>query len=147
MRVEKKILLLACGGLFLTACLILAFGQRRGSSSSLTSQNTQQTEHPRRVSEAGSKTITVPKGGNFQKALDAAAPGDTIILEASASFIGPFTLPAKASTSSAFITIQSSALASLPASRVSPQHASLMPKLLSPGNNLPALLTAPSAHH
>ncbi|HEV2911712.1 MAG TPA: hypothetical protein VGX92_00230, partial [Pyrinomonadaceae bacterium] len=98
-------------------------------------------------SEAYAATLTVPSGGDFQAALNAAAPGDTIILEASASFIGPFTLPAKASTSSSFITIQSSALASLPASRVSPQHASLMPKLLSPGNNLPALLTAPSAHH
>ncbi|HEX8136355.1 MAG TPA: hypothetical protein VF544_02075, partial [Pyrinomonadaceae bacterium] len=92
-------------------------------------------------------TLTVPAGGNFQSALNEAQPGDTIILEAGASYLGPFTLPNK--PGSDFITIQSSALSALPSSsqRVSPLHAPLMPKLLSPGNNEPALQTALSAHH
>jgi Right handed beta helix region len=96
-------------------------------------------------------TLVVPAGGNLQDTLNAANPGDTIILEAGASFTGPFTLPFKpgSNTDADFITIQSSALSLLPSSsqRVSPSHSPLMPKLLSPGNDLPALLTAPFAHH
>ncbi|HEY0544315.1 MAG TPA: hypothetical protein VGC91_02880, partial [Pyrinomonadaceae bacterium] len=72
-------------------------------------------------------TIVVSAGGNLQSAINAAQPGDTIVLEAGASFPGPITLPNKAGA--AFITIQSSALASLPPAgqRVSPSHAALMP--------------------
>ncbi|HEY6188750.1 MAG TPA: hypothetical protein VIW80_13925, partial [Pyrinomonadaceae bacterium] len=90
----------------------------------------------------------MPAGGNLQAALNSANPGDTIILEAGATYTGPFTLPAKPASED-FITIQSSALSQLPSAsqRVSPAHAPLMPKLLSPGNNQPALLTAPFAHH
>ena len=141
-----KIVLIACGGLFLMACLALSFGQRRRAAS----QDASQQQRQRRVSStASSRSITVPKGGNLQKALNAAQGGDTIILEAGASYIGPFTLPQKPSSSTDYITIQSSALSQLPSSstRVSPQHAALMPKLLSPGNNQPALDTAPFAHH
>ncbi|HEV7375603.1 MAG TPA: hypothetical protein VGN95_12845, partial [Pyrinomonadaceae bacterium] len=91
-------------------------------------------------------TIVVVAGGNLQSAVNAAQPGDTILLEAGASFTGPISLPNKAGSS--FITIQSSALSSLPAAgqRVSPAHAPLMPKILSPQNSS-AILTDDSAHH
>lgn len=94
---------------------------------------------------ARAETIMVPAGGNLQAEINSAQPGDTIVVEAGAGFRGPITLPNKAGAS--FITIQSSALSQLPAGRITPQHSALMPKILAPGSNLPALLTAPSAHH
>jgi hypothetical protein len=138
-----KVLLLMVAGLLAMVCPACALGQKRRPVS--------QQERPRRAGDARSaETIRVPAKGDFQKALDRARPGDTIILEAGASFIGPFTLPAKASSSSDYITIRSSAPDSSlpsPSSRISPSHAPLLPKLLSPGKNLPALQTAPFSHH
>lgn len=43
-------------------------------------------------------TINVPAGGDFQAALDAAQPGDQILLAAGAVFTGNFVLPAKGGT-------------------------------------------------
>src|SRR6187455_1046082 len=57
-------------------------------------------------------TITVPVGGNLQSAINAAQPGDTIILEAGAVYMGPITLPVKSGTD--YITIQSSRVGELP---------------------------------
>src|ERR1051325_3815419 len=96
-------------------------------------------------------TLTVPAGGDVQSAINAAQPGDTILLQAGASFTGPFTLIDKSSPNpdSSSITIRTSAPDSaLPASteRISPAYAAVMPKLLSPGNNMSALQTAASAH-
>jgi hypothetical protein len=94
-------------------------------------------------------TINVPSGGNLQAAIDGATAGDIIVLEAGATYVGPFTLRAKPASGDLWITIQSSALSQLPpaGTRVSPAHAALMPKLVSPGTNQPALRTAPYAHH
>ncbi|MBA3443015.1 MAG: hypothetical protein H0T92_24480, partial [Pyrinomonadaceae bacterium] len=97
-------------------------------------------------------TLTVPAGGNLQTAIDSAQPGDTIVLEAGASYTGPITLPYKSGTNTDadWITIRTSAFDSrLPAAgqRVGPEHAGLMPKILSPGGNQPALMTAAYAHH
>ena len=95
-------------------------------------------------------TITVSAGGNLQSALNAAQPGDTIVLQAGASFTGPFTLPAKSATSTDYITIRTSTPDSaLPSSttRISPADSALLPKILSPGSGQPALLTANGAHH
>ncbi|HEV3467907.1 MAG TPA: hypothetical protein VG148_01190, partial [Pyrinomonadaceae bacterium] len=55
---------------------------------------------------SAAKTITVRAGGDLQAALDRAQPGDEVVLEAGASFVGNFTLPAKAGA--AFITVRSS---------------------------------------
>src|SRR5438093_4034021 len=90
--------------------------------------------------------IRVAAGGDLQAALNNAQPGDTLVLPAGATFTGNFTLPYKSGTS--WITIQSSVLAQLPAAgaRVSPNDASNMPKIVSPGNG-PALQTATAAHH
>jgi hypothetical protein len=103
------------------------------------------------ISEAQIKvagaTIFVRAGGDLQSALDRARAGDTIILPAGATFTGSFTLPNKAGGE--FITIQTSELAKLPAEagRVSPEDAAFMPKILSGGGGVPAIKTAPNAHH
>jgi hypothetical protein len=80
---------------------------------------------------AGAATITVAAGGDLQAAVDAAKPGDTILLQAGATFNG-VKLPAKGG--SAFITIRSSAAdSSLPPAgqRMDPKYASLLPKIRS----------------
>ncbi len=92
-------------------------------------------------------TIYVKSGGDLQAALNRAKSGDTIVLQAGASFVGSFVLPNKSGNE--FITIQSSELAKLPKDgvRVSPSDAASMPKILSPGGGVPAIKTAPNAHH
>src|SRR5688500_11418741 len=56
---------------------------------------------------------------NLQPAIDAAVPGDTILLRAGATFTGNYVLRNKNTTSTAFITIRSDAPASaLPAAGV-----------------------------
>ena len=84
-------------------------------------------------------TIVVPPGGDLQAAIDAAQFGDTIILQAgatyqtgSAPYYAPFYLGPKSGgtgTDADFITIQSSNLASLPVGRVSPQDKANMAKI------------------
>src|SRR5438093_235243 len=89
---------------------------------------------------------SVPAGGDLQSALNAAQPGDAIILQAGATYSGNFTLPTK--SGSGWIYVQSSALSSLPAAgtRVGPAQANLMPKIVSP-NTTAAISTAAGAHH
>ncbi|HYP28512.1 MAG TPA: hypothetical protein VE262_17495, partial [Blastocatellia bacterium] len=83
---------------------------------------------------ATGSTIRVPAGGNLQTALNAANPGDVIVLDAGATYIAPsdgFVLPYKAG--SGWITIQTSNLAGIPAegTRVNPSvHSAAMPKIL-----------------
>ncbi len=108
-------------------------------------------------------TLTVNAGGDFQAALNSATCGDTIVLQAGASFPGPFYLPNKAcppasgQAGTGWVYIQSSAYTSLPppGTRVSPSDAVNMPKLVAPNNQSAALITwhgntgeAPNpAHH
>ncbi len=92
--------------------------------------------------------IFVKRGGDFQAALNQARPGDTIKLEAGATYPGPFTLPRKNGDS--FITITTSAQAAdLPAAgeRVNPKrHSQSMPKLISETVE-PVVLATDGAHH
>jgi hypothetical protein len=75
--------------------------------------------------------INVPANGNLQTALNSAHPGDTITLAAGATYTGNFSLAHNPGPQ--WITIQSSAMSSLPAgTRVSTAKASFMPKLVSP---------------
>lgn len=95
----------------------------------------------------GGITRVVNAGGDLQAALNAAQPGDTIMLAAGATFVGNFVLPVK--SGSTYINVRSSAPdASLPDAntRITPAYASLLPKLQSP-NSSPALATAAGAHH
>ena len=58
-------------------------------------------------SAANAATITVNAGGDLQAALNKAVPGDTILLQAGATFTGNFVLPKK--SGSTFIIVRSSA--------------------------------------
>ncbi len=80
-------------------------------------------------------TVNVPAGGNLQSALNAAQPGDTIVLASGASYVGNFYLAPNPGPQS--ITIQSSAMSSLPAAgnRVSNSQSAAMPKLVSPNGS------------
>jgi len=70
----------------------------------------------------------------LQAALSAAQPGDTINLAAGATYTGNFRLAPNSGP--AWITIQSSALGSLPGAgtRVSPDQAAAMPKIVTPNS-------------
>jgi hypothetical protein len=94
-------------------------------------------------------SIVVRAGEDLQQALNAARPGDTILLEPGATYVGNFVLPAKNGGEGVFITVRSSAPDwTLPESteRISPEHEPRLPKIKSP-NSQPALATAPGAHH
>jgi hypothetical protein len=95
---------------------------------------------------AHGKRIRVNAGGDLQAALNASRPGDVIELRAGTTFTGNFVLPRKAGRG--WIYIRSSAHDRLPHSgtRVSPSHATLMPRIDSP-NRQPAIRTALGAHH
>jgi hypothetical protein len=94
------------------------------------------------------RTIAVAQGESLQAALDQAELGDTIVLEAGATYAGPITLSNK-TRGSGWIYVQSSALARLPppGSRVSPANAGDMPVILSGPRGQAAILTAGAAHH
>jgi hypothetical protein len=97
---------------------------------------------------ASAATISVPAGGDLQAALNAARPGDTILLQAGATFSGNFILPAKGGTT--YITLRSSAPdSSFPpaGTRITPQYASLMPKLRGTSGGGSALRTAVGASY
>src|SRR6266508_569383 len=92
--------------------------------------------------KASAATLIVPAGGDLQGAINAAQPGDTVVLQAGATYVGPITLPLK--SGSTYITVQSSALDSLPSGqRVTPGASGLMPKIVSPGLGDQALRTVP----
>jgi hypothetical protein len=100
---------LALTGLLLSVCLTLAWAQRQQRRVTTGAERTSST------ATARIKTIALKAGDDLQKAINAAQAGDEIILQAGATFIGPFTLPNKPGGSSAYITIRSSApAASLP---------------------------------
>jgi hypothetical protein len=92
-------------------------------------------------------TINISAGGDLQAALNNAQLGDTIVLEAGATFTGPFKLPNK-TTGTGWIYVVSSNLASLPSPghRVAPNDVANMPKIVSPGNNN-AVTTVADSHH
>ncbi len=89
------------------------------------------------------KTIRVAADGNLQAALDAAVRGDLVELAPGATYIGNFTLPAKAGTG--WITIRTGTALPAEGSRVTPSVArsSRFARLVTP-NAGPALETAGS---
>jgi hypothetical protein len=91
-------------------------------------------------------TLTVTAGGDLQAALNQAQLGDTIVLQAGATFTGPFKLPNKTS-GTGWIYVVSSNLASLPppGQRVGPNNAVNMPKIVSRASNT-ALTTIANSH-
>lgn len=74
---------------------------------------------------ARAATFYVDAGGDLQAALDAANPGDEIVLTAGARFVGAFRLPIK--PPGAVITVRSSM--TLPERRLTPADAPLLPTI------------------
>ena len=103
------------------------------------------SDGPRAQAGDGPNTRSVAAGGDLQQALDQAAPGDTIVLEAGAVFTGNYILRKK--TGYGLITLISSASGSLPTDnrRVSLADAAYMPKLVTPSSN--SLITTEDGAH
>jgi hypothetical protein len=98
--------------------------------------------------------INVPARGDLQAAINNAKAGDTILVEAGATFIGPIVLPAKPTIAkedeTAWITIRTNAPdSSLPpaGTRINPSYSKFLPKIIAPGKGESALQTAAGAHH
>ncbi|HVF88901.1 MAG TPA: hypothetical protein VNH22_02465, partial [Blastocatellia bacterium] len=93
-------------------------------------------------------TINVPPGGDLQAAINSASPGDTIVLQAGATYTTPpdgFILPNKSGAS--WVVIRTSNLSGLPEGRrVGPSNASAMAKIVATGV-WPTIVTTPSSHH
>jgi hypothetical protein len=87
--------------------------------------------------------IALAAGEDLQAALDRAQPGDAIALAAGATYVGPFTLPAKGGDD--WITLRSQAEARLPPAggRVTPRDADAMPKLVAATGSV--ITAAPAA--
>ncbi|HSE18617.1 MAG TPA: hypothetical protein VLB46_16295 [Pyrinomonadaceae bacterium] len=93
----------------------------------------------------GKRIINVGPRDSVQAAINAANYGDTIVIQAGATFTGNFTLPQKNGTGE--IVIQSSRVNELPeGARVNPSQSALFAKLQTT-NSDPVLATAPGAHH
>lgn len=98
------------------------------------------------IETANGRVIKVPPGGNLQGAIDRAESGDIIELQAGAVYAGQITLPNKPLTS--FVTIQTSAVASLPeGKRVSPVQRASMATINCGALTRPAILAVNGAHH
>ncbi|HEX8098075.1 MAG TPA: hypothetical protein VF507_08565 [Pyrinomonadaceae bacterium] len=157
---QKRLLALAAvAGLVLAVSLVLAFAQRPRRVKTETREQQQATDKREQQSSnrKGAAARTVRAGEDLQRALDAASPGDTILLEAGATFRGSFTLPYKpgTNTDADWITIRSAAPdSSLPpaGTRITPAYSQALPKIVSANYKGldyggPALKTAPRAHH
>ncbi|MBS1817921.1 MAG: carbohydrate-binding protein [Acidobacteria bacterium] len=107
------------------------------STGSTTGDTTSPTPATRRV--------IVKQGDDLQAAINAAQPGDTLLLQAGATFVGNFTLPAK--TGSSVVTIRTDIADPVPAgTRITPAAATSLARLKSP-NTVAALATEAYAHH
>jgi hypothetical protein len=111
------------------------------------------SQRPVRVLGTGTQaTITVRLGDNLQAAIDEAHYGDTVVLEAGATFVGPLHLRNKGAGSGGdadFITIRTSDLSGISreGERINPPlQARSMPKIVSP-NQQAAVTSDPQAHH
>ena len=115
-----------------------------------------QPERPRVFLETGyprpaRNTIRVPAGGDLQRAIDRAVPGDEILLEPGATYPGPFVLRRKRDAGPpAWIVIRTAAPdRELPAEgeRITPRFADRLPKLVSQYPTEPVVSTEAGAHH
>jgi hypothetical protein len=91
--------------------------------------------------------IRVAAGGDLQAAIDAAKPGDSILLAPGAEFVGSFVLPSRDDTGSAIITIRTDG-SGLPAAgqRTGPHYSGKL-AIIRSDSITPALRTSPRTHH
>lgn len=87
--------------------------------------------------------IIVNAGGNLQSAIDSAAGGDRVLLEAGATFEGNFTLPVHGDSS--YATIQTNGTIPGDTTRVTPSLAANFAKIIAPSGGLPAIATLEGA--
>ncbi|PYV59826.1 MAG: hypothetical protein DMG98_04805, partial [Acidobacteria bacterium] len=109
----KSVLLIVGGILFATS---VAFGSERSNSSAAASGFDGPAELPRAYVKSSlldtpspGRTRVVKRGGDLQGAIEQAACGDTIQLEAAVTFAGKFVFPYKKCDDSHWITIRTSA--------------------------------------
>jgi hypothetical protein len=89
----------------------------------------------------------VPPGADLQAVLDAAQPGDEILLASGATYMGTFTLPRKGSDQ--FIVIRTDASPEMlpgPGVRTSPSYSGVLAKIKSAGTS-GAMTAEAGAHH
>jgi hypothetical protein len=100
------------------------------------------------VGQTPTATVTVRAGGDLQRALNAAVPGDTLLLEPDATFVGNFYLTRRAGNDSRPITLRTAPVNGADpvpeGQRMTPADAQHLAKLRSP-DNMPALATEPGA--
>lgn len=89
------------------------------------------------------RTISVAPDGDLQRAINAAQPGDEVVLPAGATYQGAFVLPRK--SGKGFVTIRSNGALPPPGSRVIPAHAQHLARIVASGAQRPALRTQPGA--
>jgi hypothetical protein len=106
--------------------------------------------------QTGTTRTVCPSGcshATLQAAINAAAPGDTIMLAPGSVHVGPITLTAKSNPNNLWIVIRSSSAAFnaggalAPGTRVNPSNAASMAAIESPGSNARAIVTAAGANH
>ena len=93
------------------------------------------------------RVVHVSAADDLQAALNAAQPGDTLVLAAGSTYAGTFVLPKK--TGQDWIVIKSSAERELPPSgtRITPRHAARMPRIVTVRDSQPAVRAEAGAHH
>jgi hypothetical protein len=98
------------------------------------------------VRDPAALTIAVPNGGDLQAALNGAQPGETILLDPGATYVGNFILPARSSDDDRVITVRTAGDRGLPGEgeRITPAAAEHLARIRSP-NGFPALQTAAGA--
>lgn len=96
------------------------------------------------VPPEGGRTVALKAGADLQAALNSVRAGDTLVLDAGATWTGNFVLPRR--NDGGWVTIRSSASSDLPAGqRVSPASTGSMPKILTP-NSSPAITGNDGTH-
>ncbi|MEO6528284.1 MAG: hypothetical protein ABIP93_16805 [Gemmatimonadaceae bacterium] len=123
------------------------------SDSASTSIPAQLAELPRETVAiaypSATRAVRVPDGADLQAAIDAAQPGDELLLARGATYYGNFTLPDKG-TSSQWIVIRSDSVVTLPSMRMTPSAAASnqLARIVSTSDlNESLITTAPGAHH
>jgi hypothetical protein len=99
------------------------------------------------AADASAAVIRVAAGGNLQAALDAAQPGDVVLLPPGAVFRGNYWLRVK--SGSDFVTVRTDVAESgayAPGVRMTPEAGAALAKIQSP-NSTAAIRTVAGAHH